>query len=90
MLGMAGERDLRDGRVERAEQRAAEALRAADTVSRRSQAAIARVVLGRVALARRDLAAARRIVDGALSESEEHALSARARAELRQLRAELS
>jgi hypothetical protein len=85
VLSCAAERDVENGRVDIAEQRAREALRAAETVSRRSQAAIARAILARVALARGDAAAAQAHIDDLPSEA---GLSARARAALARLRSD--
>jgi DNA-binding SARP family transcriptional activator len=79
VLGFAAERDIDEGRVEMAERRAEEALRAAEAVSRKSQAALARTILARVALALGDAVTARRQIEGFLSEPNQRLLSARAR-----------
>jgi tetratricopeptide (TPR) repeat protein len=76
---------LRGADVKVAEERATEALRAAEAVSRRSQSALARSILARVALARGDVAAARLRVENVLPETERQKLSARARATLLEL-----
>ncbi len=59
LQNLAAERCLDDGRTDDAEQRAAEALKAATAVDRRSQMAIARALLSRVHTARGDREAAR-------------------------------
>ncbi len=59
VLVFAAELDLDNGRYDRAESRAAEALGAAELLNRRSLVALARAVLARVALARGELDQAR-------------------------------
>jgi DNA-binding SARP family transcriptional activator len=63
VLIFAAEHDVTAGQLDRAERRATEALRAAALVKRLSQAALARAVLGRVALLRGDPAGARRYLE---------------------------
>ena len=89
VLSLAAERDVENGRFDIAEQRAKEALRAAETVNRRSQAALARTLLARVALAQGNAPAARRHLDYLLQAAEQRPLSARAQAALSQLHGEL-
>jgi hypothetical protein len=80
VLVFVAERDLEGGRYEPAERRASEALRAATVVKRQSQTALARVVLGTVALARGDRLFAERQIEGLQSALDRPlALSARAR-----------
>jgi DNA-binding SARP family transcriptional activator len=80
VLTFAASHDLERGLPDRAGARAAEALRAADAVGRRSEAALAQAILARVALARGDAAEARRHLEGPLADfSAPHAVSARAR-----------
>ncbi len=85
VLALAAEHDLRNERIDVAEERATEALRAADAVSRRSQSALARSILARVALARGDVAGATLRVESVLPETEQQKLSARARTTLAEL-----
>jgi hypothetical protein len=89
VLSFAAERDVESGRLEIAEHRAKEALRAAETVSRWSQAALARAILARVSLARGDAAAAMGHVDDLLPDAEQRKLSARSRAALARLQGAL-
>jgi DNA-binding SARP family transcriptional activator/tetratricopeptide (TPR) repeat protein len=80
VLIFAAEHDVTAGQLDRAERRASEALRAAALVKRQSQAALARAVLGRVALLRGDPAGARRHVEAVQPDlARPTALSARAR-----------
>ncbi len=89
-LTLAAELDAGRGAMERAERRAEEALRAAEVVERRSDAALAKVILARLARARGEA----RVAAACLAEFEPHlttplGLSARAAAALARLRAEL-
>jgi hypothetical protein len=87
VLIAAAELDLRARRLDRARAGAEEGLRAAEAVGRRSQAALARAVLARVALAEGDVRAATGHLDELRSEMEPPlGLSARARDELRRAR----
>ncbi|MGO9839005.1 MAG: ATP-binding protein [Polyangiaceae bacterium] len=82
--------DLRATRLGAARVRAEEGLRAAEAVGRRSQVALARSVLARVALAEGDPAEAARHVEAVGAEAEgRFALSARARDEVVQARASI-
>jgi DNA-binding SARP family transcriptional activator len=86
VLILAAERDVETGQLDAGERRAHEALGAAQIVSRKSQMTLARMVLARVAQARNDSEAARRLLDTALPDLEEpHAISARARATVKQV-----
>ena len=91
VLAFAAEHDVRSERWELAERRATEALEAATAVNRRSQAAVARVVLGRVALARNDTSDAARHARAARGDTERSiALSRRAWRAVRALEAEIA
>jgi hypothetical protein len=80
VLIFAAEHDVTAGQLDRAERRATEALRAAALVKRLSQAALARAVLGRVALLRGDPAGARRYLEAVQPDlARPTALSRRAR-----------
>jgi hypothetical protein len=73
--------ELEAGRTDGARRRADEALRLATAVDRRTQAALARVILGRAALADGDAAAAARHCDALRADvGEPLGLSAHARA----------
>jgi hypothetical protein len=88
LLTESAENDLVAGRLERAERRASEALKAAEIVSRRSQMALARIILARVALARGDFERARRLAEATEPDYRtSRALSARARTAFESLRA---
>jgi DNA-binding SARP family transcriptional activator/tetratricopeptide (TPR) repeat protein len=90
VLNFAAEYDVDRGRLEMAEHRAEEALRAAAVVDRRSQVALARAVLGHVALARNDRKGAQRHFEAVRSDFERPlALSARARSALSSLESAL-
>jgi tetratricopeptide (TPR) repeat protein len=78
--------DLEGGRLDRARGHAAEAVKAAETLKRRSDAAVARAVLGLAVLAGGDRAEAMRHLDGAAAEASAHlSLSAYARVRTRAL-----
>jgi DNA-binding SARP family transcriptional activator/tetratricopeptide (TPR) repeat protein len=80
VLTFAASHDLQCGRAERAGERAAEAYRAADAVGRRSESALARAILARLALARGDTAEARGMLEGPLQDlAAPHSVSLRAR-----------
>jgi tetratricopeptide (TPR) repeat protein len=82
--------DIEEGRLERARDHAAEAVKAAETLKRRSDAAVARAVLGMAVLAAGDRAEAMRHLDGAAADaSAPLSLSAYARARTRALAAAL-
>jgi hypothetical protein len=90
MLAFAAERDVRAGRLDDAERRASEALSAAELVNRKSQMALSRAVLARVALARGDRAQARAELDSMRPDLERPmALSQRARSALENVAAAL-
>jgi hypothetical protein len=79
VLVVAAECDAESGRFDAAERRADEALALATAVNRRSQMALARAVLGRVASARGDHRTAKRHFD-AIRPDLEHPLVLSARA----------
>lgn len=80
VLVVAAEHDFESGRSEAAGRRAGEALALATAVNRRSQMALARAVLGRVASACRDHRAAKRHLDAIRPDLDDPLmLSARAR-----------
>ena len=90
VLIIAAEHDIESGRLEAAQRRADEALTLATAVNRRSQMALARSVLGRVACARREQRTAKRHLDAIHPDLERPlALSARARAAVESLAAVL-
>jgi hypothetical protein len=89
-LTLAAERDFDLGRLDRAEKRAAEALRAAEAVNRKSLMALARLVLARVALAHGNVDDARRFCAATEADYRNfHTLSARARTAYERFRTEL-
>jgi DNA-binding SARP family transcriptional activator len=87
-LTLAAEIDVESGRFAEAEERAEEALRAANVVGRLSQTALARAVLARAALGRGDRELARSHFDAASGDLENPlAVSARARSAVARLAA---
>jgi len=80
-LTIAAEADIDEKRFDQAEKRAEEALACASAVGRRTQTALARVLLARAALGRGDAGLGRSHFDRALRDLDEaFAVSARARA----------
>jgi DNA-binding SARP family transcriptional activator/tetratricopeptide (TPR) repeat protein len=79
-LTLAATIDLEHGHLERAAERAEEALRAADVVGRRSEIVMALVILSRVARTRGDQPAAERYAQAAAADLRDpHAVAAHAR-----------
>lgn len=82
---LAAEGDIDAGRVETAYRRSEEALRAAEVVDRRSEAALAGALLARLSLLRGDLESAARHLEAAQAElNRPGVLSARARSAVRE------
>ncbi|HEV8247747.1 MAG TPA: AAA family ATPase, partial [Polyangiaceae bacterium] len=91
VLTFSAERDVEASRFDSAQERAREALAAAEQMSRKSQAALARVVLARVALARGDAQEAERELAAVGADFDRpRTLSSRARAAVLGLRDSLS
>ena len=83
VLGLWAQLDLEDGRLDRARAHAAESVKAAEVLKRRSDTAVARVLLGSVILAAGDRAeAVRQLGVAAVSASDPLSVSAYARARL--------
>lgn len=91
VLVAAAERDLAAGRIERARRRATEAEAAAEAVGRRSELALARLILARAALSRGDVGAAEQALALVAAEAERaFSLNARAARAYASVRASLA